>query len=178
MHKWSRLMGAGLAALLLLTGCGADSSQQGNGHDHEHNGQVQQPTNDRQEYAPNGDLWETTASADELPSFLESLDPQIKEVYRIAGQHRELLTYIPCYCGCGDSAGHKHNGHCFIKEEKADGSIVWDDHATRCGVCLNIALISSQMADEGKSPLEIRTYIDERYKEGYATPTPTPMPQE
>jgi Protein of unknown function with PCYCGC motif len=37
-------------------------------------------------------------------------------------------------------------------------------------------LKSIKMKQEGKSIKEIRHYIDEKYKEGYAKPTKTPMP--
>jgi hypothetical protein len=33
------------------------------------------------------------------------------------------------------------------------------------------------MKKQGKSVQEIRKFIDEKYKEGYAKPTQTPMPQ-
>ena len=33
------------------------------------------------------------------------------------------------------------------------------------------------MKQKGKSTLEIRNYIDNKYKEGYGKPTPTPMPK-
>lgn len=66
--------------------------------------------------------------------------------------------------------------NCFVKKINEDGSVVWDDHGTRCGVCLEIAAESMKMKQEGKSIKEIRNYIDEKYKEGYAKPTKTPMP--
>ncbi|HBZ82505.1 MULTISPECIES: PCYCGC domain-containing protein [Brevibacillus] len=150
-------------AAALLTGCGA-TDQAGQDHANHAN------------HAPNGDLQELTASVDQLPKFLDNQDPVIIESYKIAGANRELLKSIPCYCGCGESAGHMHNGNCFIKEEKSDGSIVWDDHGTRCGVCMEIAVISSKLKQAGKSTKEIREYIDNNYKEGYGKPTPTPMP--
>ena len=84
---------------------------------------------------------------------------------------------MPCYCGCGESAGHKSNLNCFIQEKREDGSIVWDDHGTRCLVCLEIAVQSAQLHKEGKSLKEIRQFIDDTYKEGYAKPTPTDMPE-
>lgn len=147
----------------LLAGCGsADQAAD----DHANHAQ----------HAPNGDLQEMTASVDQLPKFLDNQDPVIIESYKIAAANRELLKSIPCYCGCGESAGHLHNGNCFIKEEKPDGSIVWDDHGTRCGVCMEIAVISSKLKQAGKSTKEIREYIDHTYKEGYGKPTPTPMP--
>ena len=147
----------------LLTGCGS-------------NNQAGQEHASHSQHAPNGDLQEMTASADQLPKFLDNQDPVIVESYKVAAANRELLKSIPCYCGCGESAGHQHNGNCFIKEEKSDGSIVWDDHGTRCGVCMEIAVITSKLKEAGKTKKEIRDYIDNTYKEGYGKPTPTPMP--
>ncbi|MDQ8739121.1 PCYCGC motif-containing (lipo)protein [Paenibacillus sp. LHD-38] len=66
--------------------------------------------------------------------------------------------------------------NCFIKEVNKDGSIIWDDHGTRCGVYLEIAATAAKMKSESKSDKEIRNYIDVTYKEGYADPTDTPMP--
>lgn len=147
----------------LLSGCGSTDNAAQEHANHE-------------QHAPNGDLQEMTASVDKLPKFLDNQDPVIVEAYKIAGTNRELLKSIPCFCGCGESAGHLHNGNCFIKEELPDGSIVWDDHGTRCGVCMEIAVISSKLKEAGKTTKEIRAYIDNAYKEGYGKPTPTPMP--
>ncbi|MNJ02500.1 hypothetical protein D3C73_1624720 [compost metagenome] len=66
--------------------------------------------------------------------------------------------------------------NCFVQEINPDGSVVWDDHGTRCGVCLNIAVESARMLKDGKSAKEIRDTIDQNYKTGYAKPTPTPKP--
>lgn len=126
--------------------------------------------------AANGDLQELTASVQELPSFLDNVDPTIKGVYQIAGLDQELLQWIPCYCGCAEEAGHLNNGDCFIKEIKSDGKVVWDDHGTRCGVCLETAFESAKLLKDGKTVTEIRTFIDDKYKSGYAKPTPTPIP--
>jgi hypothetical protein len=128
-----------------------------------------------QEYST-GDIQEKTASAHILPSFLKGQPDQIRLVYEASGKATEILKWMPCYCGCGESAGHKSNMNCFIKEVNPDGSVVWDDHGTRCGVCLQIAVQSIKMKQEGKSLKEIRTYIDKTYEKGYANPTDTPMP--
>lgn len=128
-------------------------------------------------HVANGDLQEATASIDILPSFLDDKDEMMRTIYLAAAANSELLQWIPCYCGCGESAGHLHNGNCFFKEIRPDGVIVWDDHGTRCNNCQEIAAYSVMMKIEGKSTLEIRNWIDENYKEGYAKPTPTPMPQ-
>lgn len=123
-----------------------------------------------------GDIQEETASADILPSFLDNKSEDIRLVYQIAGQSTEILEWMPCYCGCGESAGHKSNLNCFIEEKREDGTIVWDDHGTRCFVCLEIAVQSAKMHKDGMSLKEIRQTIDNTYKEGYAKPTPTDMP--
>jgi hypothetical protein len=124
----------------------------------------------------NGDLQELTASADVLPSFLDNQTEELKLVYQAAGKAHEVLEWMPCYCGCADSAGHQSNKNCFIAQVNEDGSIKWDDHGTRCQVCVEIAVQSIIMTQEGKSLKEIRDFIDEKYKDGYATPTKTPMP--
>jgi hypothetical protein len=167
--KRTRFIYAGLLTFSLLTGCASQNDQAVTGHnDHKRTA--------HQQHAPNGDLQERTASVSQLPSFLDNLDPQIKAAYQIAAANHELLQSIPCYCGCGESAGHLHNGNCFIKEVKADGSVIWDDHGTRCGTCMEIAVVSAKLKQEGKSVKEIRAFIDNAYKDGYAKPTPTPMP--
>lgn len=125
--------------------------------------------------AENGDLQEATASAGTLPSFLKGKDDNMRAIYAAAAKHADVLDQLPCYCGCWESAGHKSNLNCFIVERNGD-KVTWDDHGTRCGVCLDIAATAAVMTEEGKSPKEIRTYIDHTYSEGYAEPTPTPLP--
>ncbi|WP_425262706.1 PCYCGC motif-containing (lipo)protein [Paenibacillus thermotolerans] len=132
--------------------------------------------NESHEGHTHGDLQEETSSADVLPSFLDGKAEEIRLVYRLAGASTDLLQWIPCYCGCGESVGHRSNMNCFIKEAREDGTVVWDDHGTRCGVCLEIAAQSVKLKSEGKSDLEIRDFIDQTYGKGYAAPTPTPMP--
>lgn len=126
---------------------------------------------------PNGDLRESTVSVDRLPGFLDKQRTEVQQIYRLAAHHAELLQWIPCYCGCGDSAGHRSNRDCFVNDIREDGSILWDDHGTRCAVCLEIAVHSAQMNAKGLSPAEIRAAIDQTYSDSrYAPPTPTPLP--
>lgn len=123
-----------------------------------------------------GDIQETTANVETLPSFLNGQQDIIVNTYAVAGKYADVLESMPCYCGCGETVGHRSNANCFIKERHADGSITWDDHGTRCIVCLEIALQAAKLSQEGKSLTEIRHIIDEAYKEGYMPPTNTPMP--
>ncbi|MFT4414111.1 PCYCGC motif-containing (lipo)protein [Fredinandcohnia humi] len=124
---------------------------------------------------PLGDIREES-SIDELPSFLDSKPDEMVTIYKAAAAHEDLLKNIPCYCGCADSVGHKDSYDCFVHERK-EKTIVWDDHGTKCGVCMEIAATSILEYQNGKSITEIRNLIDETYKEGYAEPTPTPLPK-
>ncbi|MUT68538.1 PCYCGC motif-containing (lipo)protein [Paenibacillus sp. NEAU-GSW1] len=158
--------------MMLLSACGDGGEE--NDHSNHNSGEIQ--SHDKTTHAANGDLQEKTASADVMPSFLANQPEDIRIVYQVAGKATDLLEWIPCYCGCGESAGHKSNLNCFIAEVQEDGSVVWDDHGTRCGVCLKIAAQSVQMKQDGKSTLEIRQWIDKNYAEGFAAPTDTKMP--
>lgn len=161
--------------VLVLSACSTTSEDE---HSKEEHGSVEEheESSTISHNHLSGDLQELTASAQELPKFLDSQSEDIRLVYKVAGQATDILQWIPCYCGCGESAGHRSNLNCFIAETREDGSIVWDDHGTRCLVCLEIAIESVQMYKDGKTLKEIREAIDSKYAEGYATPTPTNMP--
>ncbi|WCK55613.1 PCYCGC motif-containing lipoprotein [Aneurinibacillus sp. Ricciae_BoGa-3] len=123
-----------------------------------------------------GDKLETTASVHQLPSFLTGVDPQIVEVYKTAAAHPKVLENMACYCSCGQSAGHKSNLSCFIQQIKPDGKVVWDSHGIMCNTCQNIAMEAVMLHQKDPSLRKIRLQIDKEYKEGYAKPTPTPVP--
>ncbi|KML01532.1 hypothetical protein VL06_19410 [Rossellomorea marisflavi] len=147
---------------LFIAGC-SEEKKTTEEHDHESHAVM------------NEDIQEETSSPEILPSFLDGKEDTMKTIYAASAQHQELLEYIPCYCGCGDSAGHKSNFNCFVQQKNGEKT-TWDDHGTRCGVCLEIAAESIVEYNKGKSIKEIRKTIDEKYNEGYAKPTPTPMP--
>ncbi|WP_242452853.1 PCYCGC domain-containing protein, partial [Priestia megaterium] len=94
---------------------------------------------------------EETASNEVLPEFLKDKPEEVQTIYANAAQNKELLENIPYYCGCGESTGDKNNYDCFIHENKRDGKVVWDDHGTKCGVCLEIAAQSVSDLESGKS---------------------------
>ncbi|MEK3808418.1 PCYCGC motif-containing (lipo)protein [Metabacillus sp. SLBN-84] len=158
-------MTAFLSCSLILSGC-QESAGNENHEDH----------SSHSSFKNSGDIREETPSAEVLPAFLDKQPDEIKTLYAAAARHEDLLSYMPCYCGCGESAGHKDNGDCFINERKEDGTIVWDDHGTKCGVCLEIAAKAIIEREKGTSVKEVRQMIDEQYKEGYAEPTDTKLP--
>jgi hypothetical protein len=151
-----------LALTLILSACSSGENEHKDDHS-EHT-------------LPNGDLQEETASVEVLPNFLKDKPEEMQMVYAAAGKATDVLEWIPCYCGCGESAGHLNNKNCFVNKINEDGTVVWDDHGTRCLVCMEIAVESIKMKQEGKSLKEIRETIDNKYNEGYAAPTNTPMP--
>src|SRR5215207_6579874 len=54
--------------------------------------------------------------------------PVVRQVYEFAARHPEVLSYIPCFCGC-EARGHNGNHDCFVKSRAANGRISeWDAH--------------------------------------------------
>ena len=51
----------------------------------------------------------------EFPAGMEKADPEILEAYLFAAKHPEVLSYMPCYCGCeADRFKHENNYDCFV----------------------------------------------------------------
>lgn len=165
-----------LAASFLISGCGNEKEKGEEHKNHQEQSHQNHEGSGHEKHLANGDIQQLTASIDIMPAFLDKQPKEISAIYAAAPKFKEVLESMPCYCGCGDSAGHKNNYDCFVADNKEDGKIVWDDHGTKCGTCLEIAAISMSESAEGKSTIEIRKMIDEKYREGYAEPTPTPMP--
>ena len=126
-------------------------------------------------HTTSGDIQEETNDKETLPRFLSEKEENIQSIYLAVAQNKKLLESLPCYCGCGTEANHKNNYDCFISENKENGHIVWDDHGTKCGVCLEIAAQSILDLNDGRTTEKIRAKVDEKYKNGYAKPTPTPQ---
>ncbi len=60
-----------------------------------------------------------------LPANIRQAPPNVRDAYRFAIANRDILSQIPCYCGCGTER-HKSNADCYIKDVKPDGSVVFD----------------------------------------------------
>src|SRR5690242_6596734 len=39
--------------------------------------------------------------------------PVVESVFRFAAEHPEVLSKMPCFCGC-ENRGHRHNDDCFV----------------------------------------------------------------
>ncbi|UOQ43711.1 PCYCGC domain-containing protein [Halobacillus salinarum] len=121
-----------------------------------------------------GDIREETKSVKVLPDFLTNQSEDLGRIYKAVASHKEVVEKMPCFCGCGESVGHKSNYDCFVYSDPSGEKIVWDDHATKCGVCLETAVEAINQFENGKSIKTIRKEIEAKYEEGYAEPTPTP----
>ena len=66
-------------------------------------------------YAPADTQW-VTIDGVEFPSPMDRTDPEVLEAYLFAAKHPEVLSYMPCYCGCEnpETSAHKSNYDCFV----------------------------------------------------------------
>jgi hypothetical protein len=52
----------------------------------------------------------------------------VRAAYKFAAEHPEVLSYVPCYCGC-EHSGHRGNEDCFVARRDAKGDVVeWEPH--------------------------------------------------
>lgn len=112
------------------------------------------------------------ASPAQLPAFAQKSEPRVQEAYRFAIANPDIMTQIPCYCGCVNM-GHKHVRDCFIKNVKPDGSLEFDNHAAGCGICIDITQDVMHLTRQGQPLKIIRTYVDTKYSQ-FAPSTHTP----
>lgn len=100
--------------------------------------------------------------------------PVVAQVFQFAAEHPEVLSYIPCFCGC-DHMGHKGNTDCFVKSRAANGDVVqWEPHGTECQVCIDVGQQAMQMYSSGASVRQIRAAVEQKYAGQYQFHTPTP----
>lgn len=102
----------------------------------------------------------------------------VRAAYLFAAEHPEILSYVPCFCGC-ERAGHKGNEDCFVARRNEAGDVVeWEPHGLDCTVCLDVARDAQQMYSSGASVRDIRSAIEKKWASASAhgTHTPTPLP--
>ena len=101
----------------------------------------------------------------------------VTAAYEFAAEHPEVLSYVPCFCGC-QRAGHQGNADCFVKSRASNGDVIeWDEHGVDCAVCLDVATRSRQMYSSGASVRDIRAAIDKEFGSLYPTAEKMPTPR-
>lgn len=102
------------------------------------------------------------APAEDLPVAIQQGPDVVRTAYQFAVANPDILTQLPCYCGCG-GMGHTSNYSCYVAAENADGSLTFENHAAGCSICVDITMDAMRMLDEGQSMSQIRTTIDQTY---------------
>ena len=149
------LMGL-LGGIPVLAGCAAQA--------------VQHPTAGPEDLLPY-----TGAARGATVTFPSFVSADVEDGYQFAVDRPDVLRVLPCYCGCGLNAGHKNNLDCFIRGEAKAGGPRFDDHASYCQTCLDIARDAKRLVAEGKSLPEYRDYVDQAHgQKGPGTDTPKP----
>jgi len=97
-----------------------------------------------------------------MPLEVQNAPEIVQTAYQFAVANPEVLTELPCYCGCG-GMGHTSNYSCYVAEKNEDGTIEFDGHALGCSICVDITVDAMRMLDEGKPMAEIRSFVDQTY---------------
>jgi hypothetical protein len=108
-----------------------------------------------------GDYPFPMASLELMPPVVQHAAKPVQQAYRFAVANPQVLSQIPCFCGCG-GMGHKSNLACFVGQGQ-NGTTRFDGHALGCSICVDIALDTMRMLKEGRSVPEIRLNIDAMY---------------
>ncbi len=115
----------------------------------------------------------TTASADnglkmapmsEMPPDVQSAPAVTQQAYQFAVANPDIMKHIPCYCGCG-AMGHTSNYSCYVESVDAAGNVKFDSHALGCSICVDITQDAMRLTKEGKSPQDIKAYVDKTYSQ-------------
>ena len=77
---------------------------------------------------------------------------QTAAAYKLAGENRELLDNMYCYCYCAMSIGHKSLLSCFA-----------DTHATNCKICQDQAFYAASLAEKRYDVAEVRKRMDQKF---------------
>jgi hypothetical protein len=104
----------------------------------------------------------------DMPLQVRVGEPRMQEAYQFSVANREISEQMPCYCGCV-GIGHETLYDCYVSSEPGE-SLEFDPHAQGCAICVDITHDTMRLMDEGRSPADIRAYIDETYAE-YGPPT-------
>jgi len=97
-----------------------------------------------------------------MPQEVQDAPVPVQEAYRFAIANPDLMSQIPCYCGCG-SMGHTSNYACYASGTDDEGRVVFDTHALGCSICVDITLDARRLHEQGMGVEEIRKYVDDNY---------------
>ncbi len=99
-----------------------------------------------------------------MPDQVKSAPVVTQQAYQFAVANPNIMQHIPCYCGCGNM-GHTSNYSCYVESVDAAGKPTFDDHALGCSICVDITQDAMRLTKEGKSPQNIKAYVDKTYSQ-------------
>ena len=100
----------------------------------------------------------------------------VQAAYMFAADHPEILSYVPCFCGC-ERGGHKGNEDCFVAARGTNGDVTaWEPHGLDCAVCIDVATEARTMFNSGASVRDIRAAVEKKFAGFNGGHTPTPQP--
>jgi hypothetical protein len=88
-----------------------------------------------------------------MPAARYASMPGVGEVYEMAAEMPEMLDGVYCYCFCHNNFGHYSLLDCFL-----------EDHGAGCDICLQEAVLTYEMTNQGNSLDDIRREVDRRYR--------------
>ena len=97
-----------------------------------------------------------------LPKAMQDAPARVRSAYQFAVANPDALKNVPCYCGCG-SMGHTSNYSCYVESVDAAGQVKFDSHALGCSICVDITQDAMRLSKQGKSPQDIKAYVDKTY---------------
>jgi hypothetical protein len=101
-------------------------------------------------------------SMDKMPAEVQSAPSVVQQAYQFAAANPDIMKQIPCYCGCG-KIGHASNYSCYVQGDDGQGGLSFDGHALGCSLCVDITQDTMRLTGAGKSPPEIKSYVDQTY---------------
>ena len=107
------------------------------------------------------------AATEEAPWALSAQPADVMASYAFVGTHRHEAEQVPCYCGCV-ALNHGSLLDCFMKPQGG-----FEEHASGCGVCRDIAADLKRFLDSGQDAHAARIYVDAQYSK-FGKPTDTP----
>jgi hypothetical protein len=101
----------------------------------------------------------------------------IEEGYRFVAAHPEVARYVPCFCACSRTKGHRSIEDCFVESRHPDGTVAaWRNHAAECYICITVAQEAKASYGKGMNITEIRAHIEKTLAPKFKYHTDTPLP--
>jgi uncharacterized protein with PCYCGC motif len=145
--------------------------------DHSAHDQSTATTSSQPQWAKLGPHKQTSYPALPTQPFEPPRPPDVvRAAYMFAAEHPEILSYVPCFCGC-ERGGHKGNEDCFVSARDTKGDVTaWEPHGLDCAVCIDVATEARMMFNSGASVRDIRASVEKRFAGMNGGHTPTPQP--